>query len=464
MSIVTGLSERVHGTRYEELPQEAIKWAKLALMDYIGVTLAGSLETGPRLVERTFAGAKQTGPSLVFGRSYRTSAADAAVINGTSSHVLDFDDASNTIGGHPSVTIFPAIIALGEEINATGRDIIASFVAGVEVEARIGRAVNLHHYEKGWHPTATIGTFGCAAACARLMGLNARQIAYAIGIAASFASGIKANFGTMVKSLHVGHCARNGLFAASLAREGFDSSLNAFEHKQGFFNVFNGEGNYRPEQVLAGWGEPYDILTPGLAMKQYPCCASTHPAIDATIALVCRHGLNPGNVAQIKSWTHKRRLNHTNRPDPLTSLDAKFSVQYCVSRALMHGAVKLEHFQGDAHKDAVLRSVLPKVKADIYTDTQFPPDNHYGAEVEITTTDGKVYREKVDQPHGRTTKNPLSPEMMKAKFEDCASRVMAPHSVSAVYDLVQDLERISDIRAITDAMIAEAPQRIAVAG
>ena len=452
MSIVEGLGQRVYHTNYGVLPKDVVEWAKIALMDYIGVTIAGSLEEAPRIVERTFLGSALPGPSLVFGRNYRTSVSDAAVINGTSAHVLDFDDASNTIGGHPSVSIFPALIALGEEMHASGKDLIAAFIVGLEVEARIALAVNLHHYEKGWHPTSTIGTFGCAAACAKLMGLNEAKIAYAVAIAASMASGIKANFGTMVKSLHVGHCARSGLFAASLAREGFDASLLAFEHKQGFFNVFNGEGNYRSEKVLEKWGEPYDILLPGLAFKQYPCCASTHPAIDATILLVTKHDLNPNNVAEIKTWTHKRRLSHTNRPDPQTALDAKFSVQYCVSRAIMHGAVKLEHFQGVAHKDETLRKILLKVTAMSYTEAQFPLENHYGAEVQIKTVEGKVYREKVDQPNGRTAQNPLSAAMMKSKFEDCSARALSAQNISSVYGLLQRLEQLDDICAITYAM------------
>jgi len=452
MSIALGLGERIYATCYEDFPEEVIHWAKIALLDYVGVTLAGSLEPAPCIVERTMVGPSATGPSRVIGRNYHASISDAAMINGASSHVLDFDDCSNTIGGHPTVSILPALIALAEDVRASGKALILAYVMGYEVEARIGRAVNFHHYEKGWHPTATIGVFGCAAACSKLLELNAQQIANAIAIAASLASGLKVNFGTMVKSLHVGHCARNGLLAAQLAREGFDASMLAFEHKQGFFNVFNGEGTYKAECVLEGWAQPYDILRPGIAIKQYPCCASTHPAVDATITLVKQYGLTPAKVAKLESWTHKRRLNHTNRPDPRTALDAKFSVQYCVSRAVMHGSVSLEHFENNAHTDATARSMLTKVFAAPYTDAQFPPENHFGAEVRITTTDGKVHSHKVDQPHGRTTNNPLSAQMLKAKFASCASRVMKADDIERLYELLQGIEHCKDIRQLTDAM------------
>src|SRR6185437_15616128 len=185
---------------------------------------------------------------------------DAALVNGTAAHALDFDDVSNSLGGHPSAPILPAIFALGEVLDCAGQDFVAAYVAGFETETRIARGVHFHHYEKGWHPTATLGIFGATAACCHLMRLKPAQTAQALAIAASLASGIKANFGTMTKPLHVGHTARNGLFSAMLAREGFTANDAALEHKQGFLRVFNGAGNFDTEKILADWGRPYDIL------------------------------------------------------------------------------------------------------------------------------------------------------------------------------------------------------------
>src|SRR5690606_26237680 len=195
--------------------------------------------------------------------------------------------------------------------------------------------VHFHHYMKGWHPTATLGVFGCAAACARLMGLPDERVAVALAIAASLASGIKANFGTMVKPLHVGQCARNGLLAALLARDGFTAGDRPFEHKQGYFNVFNGEGHYDADRILPAWANPLDIVKPGIAIKQYPCCGSTHPALDVALHLARKHKPEPDEIERVDVWTHTRRLEHTNRPAPQSDLDAKFSVQYCVARALV---------------------------------------------------------------------------------------------------------------------------------
>src|SRR4051795_13516341 len=275
-TIIDGITERIGHIAYADLPPEAVHWAKNAILDTIGVTLAGAAEPCTRIVARVLNTGAERGECLIFGTDRRAALLDAALINGTAAHALDFDDVSNSMGGHPSAPIVPALFAAGETLDSTGRDIIAAYVAGFETETRIGRGVNLHHYEKGWHPTATLGVFGAAAACSHLIGLDRAKTAQALAIASSLASGIKANFGTMTKPLHVGHAARGGLFAAMLAREGFTANDAALEHRQGFLSVFNGAGNFNTDEILADWGRPYDLVSPGIGIKQHPCCGSTH--------------------------------------------------------------------------------------------------------------------------------------------------------------------------------------------
>src|SRR3954471_13777903 len=306
MTIIEGIAERIGAIRYDGLPLEAVDWAKMAILDTVGVTLAGAGESCAQIVERVLA--TSGGECLIFGNDPRAGSPCAGPLNGTASHALDFDDVSNSLGGHPSAPILPALFAAGEILDSTGRDFIAAYVAGLETETRIGRGVNLHHYEKGWHPTATLGVFGAAAACCHLMALDRAKTAQALAIAASLASGVKANFGTMTKPLHVGHTARNGLFAAQLAREGFTANDAALEHKQGFLQVFNGTGNFDADAILADWGRPYDIVSPGIGIKKHPCCGSTHSAVDAMLALRTEHSIVPDKVARIESWTHPRRL------------------------------------------------------------------------------------------------------------------------------------------------------------
>lgn len=447
MTIAFELAQRITALTYDSLPPAAVRWARVGILDTVGVTLAGSNDPSATIVARALGSAH--GPALVFGTAQRVSALDAALINGTASHALDFDDCNNTLGGHPSAPIVPALFALGEEHGATGQDFIAAYVAGFETECKIGLAVNFFHYTHGWHPTSTLGVFGAAAACSRLMRLNAEQTTTALAVAASLAAGIKANFGTMTKPLHIGHCARSGLFAALLGREGYTANATAFEHKQGFFEVFNGKGNYDAAKILPAWGDPFDVVDPGIAIKQYPCCGSTHPAIDAMLLLAREHEIKPADVERIESWTHPRRLEHTNRPDPQSTFDAKFSVQYCLARALLDGKVVIEHFEGEAYRDPAIRQMLARIHAATYTTAQFPADNHFGAEVRVTLRSGTVLAQKVDQPFGRTSRNPLPPALLKEKFVNCASRALPGDDVERLHAALAALETVGDIREVT---------------
>ncbi|WP_233235602.1 MmgE/PrpD family protein [Bordetella sp. LUAb4] len=359
------LGARVAALRYEALPAQALYWARVGILDTVGVTLGGSGEAAAALACQALDGAP--GPALRLGTRQRLGVLDAALVNGAAAHALDFDDSSNTMGGHPSAPLVSALLPLAEQLGSSGRDFITAYAAGFETETKLGMAVNLHHYRKGWHPTATLGVFGAAAACARLMGLDGAATATALALAASFASGIKANFGTMTKPLHVGHCARNGLYAARLAGLGYTANAAAvFEHKQGFLDVFNGPGTYDIAKAMAAWGAPYDLVEPGVAVKQYACCGSTHPAIDAMLALVREYRPAAEDVEIIDVAIHSRRLNHTNRPLPRSALDAKFSLQYVLARALVDGQVAPKDFEDPAWRDPRVAAVLARVRAVAY--------------------------------------------------------------------------------------------------
>ncbi|MGB9069047.1 MAG: MmgE/PrpD family protein [Candidatus Acidiferrales bacterium] len=454
MSISAELAKRILALRYEDLPEEAVRSARMAILDTVGVTLAGAREEATRTVDRVLRVTAESGSSLIFGSDRRGTCLDAALINGTAAHILDFDDCSNTLGGHPSVPILPALLALAQEVGASGRDLLLAYIIGFETEARIASAVNFHHYQKGWHPTATLGVFGAAAACARLLGLPEEGVATALSLSVSMAAGVKANFGTMTKSLHVGQCSRNGLFAALLSREGFTSCPEAFEHEHGFLNVYNGPGTFNAEKILDHWADPLAIVRPGVGIKQYPCCGSTHPAIDAMIEIVRACRIEPAQVSEIDVWIHARRLAHTNRPDPRSALESKFSLQYCLARALLHGKVVLEHFEGATYLDPQVRRIMTRVHAAPYTDAQFDPSNHFGAELRIRLANGQTYSAKVQSALGRTRDNPLPDQLLKAKFENCASRVLSPERVSHLYSSIRQLEHLPSIRDLT-AMMAD---------
>jgi 2-methylcitrate dehydratase PrpD len=450
MTIAEALGERIGCVRYDALPPEALHWARVAILDTVGCTLAGASEPCARIVGRVAA---TNGPCTVFGATGRVAALDAALINGTASHALDYDDCSDTLGGHPSAPILPALFALAETHAVDGRAFLAAYIAGWEAETRIARGVNFHHYEKGWHPTATLGVFGATAACCHLLGLARDATATALGLAASFASGVKANFGTMTKPLHVGHCSRNGLLAALLAADGFTANGGAIEHRQGFLQVFNGEGNFDADAILCDWGQPWDIVQPGVAIKQYPCCGSTHPAIDAMLKLVHEHALTPAMVERVDSWTHPRRLEHTNRPNPQSDLDAKFSVQYCLACALVERRVSLEHFEADSFRDPAVRALLPRIHAAPHPAMSMASTEHFGAEVRVTLTDGKVLTAKVARPMGRGPENPLSAELLEAKFLNCARRVLPVETAEALLSALREVDRVADMRQVIEQTV-----------
>ena len=451
-TIAEGLAERIQSVAFASLTDDALHWAKVAVLDTVGCTLAGAREECAQIIGRAATIGTSGGECLVFGTNRRVGPLDAALINGTAAHALDYDDCSNTLGGHPSAPVVPALFALAEMHKSSGKQFLTAYVAGWEAETRIARGVNFHHYEKGWHPTATLGVFGSAAGCAHLLGLSVAQTAKALALAATFSSGIKSNFGTMTKPLHVGHAARNGMLAALLAADGFTASANAFEHKQGFLNVFNGAGNYNADAILKDWAAPWDIVSPGVAIKQYPCCGSTHPAIDAMLMLVRDNNLTPESVERIDSWTHPRRLAHTDRPNPQSALDAKFSVQYCLARGLVDRRVSIEHFEGGSYRDPAVQDVLRRVHAAPHPDMKMDTFEHFGAEVKITLKDGSTLTQKVHRPLGRGPENPLPTDLLEAKFANCAGRAMSANRVPALLQELRGLEAVASMTAVSDMM------------
>ena len=264
------------------------------------------------------------------------------------------------MGGHHSAPVTAPIFALGEQLKVSGRQALAAYIIGVETEVRLSRAVNFHHYDKGWHPTATLGTFGAAAAAAHLLELDVARTARALALAASFASGIKANFGTMTKPLHVGHIGRNGLFAALIAAARASNPIppRSSTSRAGS-RCSTARATIGPSCMFANWGSPWEIETAEMGLKQFPCCGSTHPAIAMMLALVREEGVTADAVQAIEILAHRRRLPHTNNPDPRTPLAGKFSIQYCTARALADGAVRLRDFEGEAVMEERVRRLLP---------------------------------------------------------------------------------------------------------
>lgn len=438
MNGLTHLAQFVAGLRRSDIPDEPVSLATLTLVDFVGCAIAGRAEPVSRLAARLSQDAP--GRATVIGHPARARAADAAFANGVTGHALDLDDSNMALGGHPSVVLWPAVLALAQAQGRTGAQAIEAYVAGFEVLTAVARAVNFGHYERGWHPTATLGTFGAAAAASRLLGLDAVQCAAALGLAASMASGVKANFGTMAKPLQVGEASRRGVLCAMLAAEGGTASPDALEGRQGFLAVYHEAGQYRAEE-LARIGDGLEILRSGVIFKKYACCGSTHAPIDAALALKQRHGLQADGIARVRVALNARRRPHVDRPVVRDELAAKFSVQYTVAAALADGHVGLRHFSPEAIARADLQQLLVRVEmADLEGGADALAQ---GCELVVSTRAGAEHSIRLDNAEGRAAAD--YPGYMKTKFADCVHGALDAQRAEGLMQALRAFDSCTDI-------------------
>ena len=453
-SVIEQLAAYVTGEAFAKLPAATVVAARRAILDTLGVTLAGAVEpTAERvrtMIEHRRAGQEAT----IAGTSLRAAVEDAALANGTASHALDYDDVQASLSGHPSAPILSAALALAEERRASGADLLTAFVVGVEIEAKLGRAVNPAHYEVGWHATGTLGTIGAAAAAAKLRGLSAERTAAALAIAATMSSGIKANFGTDCKPLHVGHAARCGLEAASLAEAGFTANPRALEHVDGFGSTHGGGNKAMWDETVANLGRPHEVAVPGIGVKRYPTCASTHQALDATLELAEQHRIDPAAVENVECAVHYMAPHQLIYDRAQTGLQGKFSMAYCVSVALLEGAVGLAAFTDERARRADVQAFMPRVRMFVHpeqTTRECLPTRF--SEVTITLKDGRVLQQRVSQAKGQP-KNPLTDAQLESKFRDCAARVLPAARIDALVAMLGALDTVPDVSELARALAA----------
>jgi len=446
MRATSTIAEFVAKSRWEDCPADAVDAARRAILDCLGVMLAGSIEPAARIVTG-IAKAEGGAPlATVVGASLRTGAVWAALANGTAAHALDFDDTNFAMMGHPSAPVLSAALAAGELALCDGRALVHAFLLGFEVETAMAEVMNPPHYEKGFHATGTLGTMGAAAAAARLLGLDAGQTRTALAIAASQASGLKENFGTMTKPFHAGHAARSGVLSALLAGDGFTASEQAIEGPQGYFAVL-GAGK-RDERALESLGAPWNILTTGVAVKPYPSCACTHSIIDSALELRRTHNITPEQVAEVTVGVNAavpRILIHSN---PRSGLEAKFSGEFSAAAALCEGRVGIATFRDDKTGDPAIAGLMKRVR--IVVDPAIPGDleRHMWTRVTVRLRDGREVAIAPRAVPGHPGL-PLSMDQLREKFRDCARIVLPEDRVESVRQMVEGLDGCPDLRSLT---------------
>ena len=408
------------GSSAGHAPPEVFEAADRGALDMLGCAVLGIREPVMqpliRYVEETYA----AGACTILGAGPGRMPEAAAYANGAAGHVLDFDDCHDALAGHPTVAILPAALALGEMLDASGREVLEAYVTGVEVASVIGRSLHHTHYERGWHPTATLGIFGAAAASARMLGLSVEQTVSALAISASFSSGIKGNFGTFLKPAQVGFAASNGVHAARLAALGVMANPEVFTGGHSYPAVFNSDNDIDWSAVATLGRGDWNMLVPGLVFKLYPCCGSTHAPIDAMLALRAEHGLTADQIESVDIYVHPRRMPHTDRQFPVTSLQAKFSNQYAVAATALHGAPVVSDFDAE-------RVQVPEVQRLLQRTTFQPltPEEQvilpgrldcFAAKVAVTTSSGERLEKFLPAMKGSDPANPLATADLEAKF------------------------------------------------
>jgi 2-methylcitrate dehydratase PrpD len=456
MEVTRILAKFLAETQYEQLPVKAVRVAKQSILDCIGVTVAGSLEPAGRLIANVVRKMGGDPKAAVVGAGFRTSSPLAALVNGTMGHALDYDDVSPGIRGHPSVVLVPVLLSLGEELKASGQDIITAYVLGFEAQSRLGRAMSVGYSDDlGWHPTTPLGTVGAAATAAKLLKLDAAQTITALGIAASQAAGLRQNFGTMVKPFHAGNAAKSGIMSALLAREGFDAAQDSLEGRYGFCHAFSGGKDYNIAKILENLGNDFELVSAGPAVKLYPCCGSTHGALDAVLLLIRKYDIQPEKISAVEvsvPFDPPRSLIHYN---PKTSLEGKFSMQYCIAAALVDRKVGLRTFTTKQVQRPQVRKLFEKIKMF----RQPGLEGHSSWEslqyvVTVKMSNGESYSQEAIAPISADQRSVTREELFE-KYRDCAGLVLPAHDVEESIELLENLEELSDISRLAEITIQE---------
>ncbi|HST37542.1 MAG TPA: MmgE/PrpD family protein [Allosphingosinicella sp.] len=445
-------------------PEDAWAAARRAFIDIVGVAIPGAAEPVTRKVFNAVA-QWGTGPATAIGLGASLPAPWAALVNGTAAHALDFDDNFDPAKAHATAVLAPAILALAEQKGASGRACLDAYIAGLQILGRVGQGVNPAHRNRGWHATATIGAIGAAAACARLLGLEAREAAHAVSLATSMAAGFMSQFGTMAKPLHAGLAAKSGILAASLARLGVDAGLATLDGPTGINRLMVGPDyealrdnlahvehgqnlRFETERV----GEPLLILSSGLKLKRFPNCGSAHRAMDGLAALIDAHGFSADEVAAIHVRAPVTHLNNLMYTDPKDALQAKFSLEYGLACLAVTGNCTLADFTDEAAMRPAIRALYPRIH-------RHPVDKAEGefpTEVEVVLNDGRAFETAMPWPAGSLAV-PFTEAQLWAKFDGCAAPLLAPEALAQVHEALVELPQLPRITPLMAALAGPFP-------
>jgi len=439
----------------DDWPDAAIETAQRAFIDVIGVSIPGAIEPATlRVLDSVRHWGDGPATAILAGASL--AAPWTALVNGTAAHALDFDDNFDPAKSHATAVLAPAILALGEQEGASGRACLDAYVAGLQILGRVGQGVNPAHRNRGWHATATVGAIGAAAACARLLRLDAQKAGYALSIATSMAGGFMSQFGTMTKPLHAGLAAKAGIIAAGLARAGVDAGLDTLDGPKGMNRLMVGPDYEQLRDTLThvehgqnlrfeteAIGEPLLILSSGLKVKRFPNCGSAHRAMDGILSLKQDHELSADQVDRVDVFAPATHLANLMYEDPQDALQAKFSLEYGVAVALLSGNCTLADFTEEAATRPEVRALFPRIR-------RHPVDKAEGefpTEVHVLLKDGRRLETAIAWPAGSLAA-PFTIEQHWAKFDGCAADLLSREAHDRVREALANLPQLQSIAAL----------------
>lgn len=458
MGITQEVASFVAKARFGDLPEQAVKLARGFILDGLGVALAGSTDECARIVQaqiRQMGGKPETS---ILGTAMMAPAAKAALANGVAGHAMDYDDtqlstSKHAVYGlltHPTTPVLAAVLAMGEKEKITGRELILAYILGVEVECRIADAIHPRHYQEGFHSTATMGGLGAAVAVGKILRLKEEKLIQTLGIAASMASGLRENFGTMTKPLHAGRAAENGVTAALLAQAGFTSATNILEARRGFYQAM--AGGYDESKISGRLGRPYFMIDPGISIKPYPSGSLSHPAQDLILDLVKQHELGADDIDRIEVGTNSNVPNALIYPMPKTALEGKFSIPFCMAIAVLERRAGIAQFQDRKVRDKRVIEMMKRVTLYVDDELEALGYDQVRSRVRVKLKNGRVIEGRYDVARGHPEK-PMSWTELSDKFRDCAELVLPRKSVEEAIGLVARIEQHKTLKPLLKLLL-----------
>ena len=451
MGITQDLIGHVHEIKYDSLPEEARDRAKYFLLDYFGVALRASEAGSSRVFYNFVKKRAPQGPCRLVGAPIRTDAPNAALANGGVAHAIEMDDVTTRSSLHPAVSVMPSTIACAEAHNPDPKRVIEAIVAGYEVTNRVGNAINpKSHYERGFHPTGTCGTFAASVTASKILGLSREATSNAFGIAGSQASSSMQflETGSWTKRLHPGWAAHSGIMAAYLAQEGYTGPEDIIEGKYGFLHAFSDDAH--PEFVSERLGEYWEICE--TAIKPHATCRYNHGPVDLVIRLCRENDIHPEEVSRVEVRVPETAVMVVVEPSdikvkPKNVVDAQFSLHYAVSVALLRRKAGLDEFSDDFLRSKVYASIIDKVQCygDAELEKKFPDE--WPAHVKIVTRRG-TFEGYQDNPKG-DPRNPLSWDELIERFNDLTGPVLDAETRKLIVERVRSLESLKSIEEVT---------------